>query len=139
MSNIYNVIKFQILKITQKENYIYKTIEIDKAKIKTKENLNLDLPFHEKTLLLTYFYLNQFTTNEINKKLEEIENNIEKNLNLIKNGSCKLFEYIFFNFKKCYELSNMYSKFYFEILERNEKGYNYKLHKQLLKILKEMI
>ena len=133
ISALYNIIQMQIIATTQKENYIRKKVEVNTLKINKSEILNLDLPFHEKTLLSIYLYLNK--TNDI----KEIKKTIENKMELIKIGSCEIFEEIFFNFAKSYEKTNMKSEFYLEILEQNDENYNYELHKNALDILKGMI
>lgn len=133
ISALYNIIQMQIITITEKENYTKKETEINTQSINKSEILNLDLPFHEKTLLSIYLYLNK--TNDI----KEIKKTIENKIELIKIGSCEIFEEIFFNFAKSYEKTNMKSEFYLEILEQNDENYNYELHKNALDILKGMI
>lgn len=135
ISEIFTIIQIQIMEVTQKENYVRKERKINKLKINKNEMINLNLPFHEKTLLLTYFYLSP----NKNEKIENIVKLIKNNLESVKNGSCELFEKIFFNFADCYEKTNMRSEFYLEILCQNEDNYNYELHKKLLESLKEII
>ena len=138
LSNIFNIIQMQIIMHEHKENFLFKIKKpIDKSKLSTKEIIDLDLPFNENTLLLTYFYLYQDEDN--NKTFEIINEKIQDNLNLIKIGICYLFEDIYFNFTDYYEKTNMKSGFYLEILEQNNLDYNYQLHKTVLDIVKEMI
>lgn len=135
ISFIFNIIQIQIETLESKNiNIEYKTNEINYNLLSIKDELELNLPTDEMILFLIYYYKN----NKCKNITEVIKNDIKLNLNSLNSGICPLLEDIYFNYISNYELTNMKSEYYLELLEENNETYNKELHKRLLEDIKDI-
>lgn len=133
ISFIFSIIQIQIEIFKNKIiNIKYNTREVNYNTIHEKDTLKLNLPIDEMILFLIYYYKN----NKHKNVMKTITKDIQINLDLLKIGRCLLIEDIYFNYIDNYEITNMKSEYYLELLESNNESYNKQLHERLLKDIK---
>ena len=105
------------------------------TKVYIDNKIIVNFPTNETILYLIYYYLNK----DKNCNIQKIIDDIQKNIQSLKFGWCNLFENIYFNFVDYYEITNMKSEYFLEILEQNDANYNLILHQNVLNYIKETI
>ena len=105
-----NIIMSQITNITNRNNYkeniIHEDIQLEMNKFK-----NIELPYQEKCLLISYLYYFNGNIQMIKEKIKEDLLNITYYYNFLE-------EYIF-KYKEVYKKTNAYIDFYFKSIQNN--------------------